>query len=176
MQARKLLLVRPPVKERKMLRGAFVAIVAKHSKLHRRTGIENVHVPGFHRVKHPVSLVFRNRQDNLDRLIGEHKHMRDVMRACMPRSLCAIDDRGAVNAELLRLMKQPFGDRMMTVAPILFGIESELVAVHVRLRQTTPGCRHEDDCSRDRRPLKAILVHDDRPDACCGAAKHAGTD
>lgn len=127
MQACKLLLVRPPVKERKMPPGAFVllmAIVAEQSKFHGRTGIEHVHVLRFHRVEDPVCLVFRDSQDNLNRLVIESEHVCRVMRSSMPRSLGTIDDRSTMNAELLRLMKQPFGDRMMTVAPILFGVES----------------------------------------------------
>ena len=143
MQARDLLLVRPPVEERKTLPGAFMSVIADQSKFHRRTGIKHMHVFGSHRVHHPVGLVFRNGKDDLDGLIGEPEHVCGVMRPRMPRSLCTIDDRRTMNAQLLRFMKQPVRDGLVAVAAILFCIESELVAVHVCLLQTTPGCRHE---------------------------------
>lgn len=134
MQLRKLLLVRSPVKERKMLPGVAMPIITKQTEFHRRARVEDVDMLDLDRVEHPVRLFFRDGENDLHRLVIEPEHVRRVVRPRVPCSLCTVDDRCTMNAEVLCFMKQPFGYRMMTVAAILFGIESKLVAVHVCLR------------------------------------------
>ncbi len=98
MQARKLLLMRAPVKERKMLSRVAMPIITQQTKLHRRAGIKDVDVLRFDGVKHTVCLILGDSENDLYRLIFEPENMGRVMSTRMSRSFGTVDDGCAVNA------------------------------------------------------------------------------
>ncbi len=104
MQARKLLLVRAPVKERKMLSRIAMPVVANQAELHRGARIKNVNVRDFNGLEHPVGLVLRYGEDDLNRLVIEPDHVRRVVSTRVPRPFGAVDDRCTMNTKVLRFM------------------------------------------------------------------------
>src|SRR5690606_23204332 len=92
--------------------------------------VEHLHVRLAKPCEQALGLRLADRQNHLDRLVGQFEEVRGVELAVVAEALRGRDQCAAADAQGPGFLKDPFAERLAAVAAVLLGEEGDLVALH----------------------------------------------